>query len=214
LKEQSKNKKIDIDWNFFSTKGIGGREFEPDTFQLAKTNMLISSGHLFNTLEQGDSIRDPIKNKYDIVLANPPFGIKGLNYKEIKSEYRDEYMPIESKSAVPLFLQAIISILKIDGRCAVVVPNGQELFGKNKALISLREYLRQNIYVTTSGWFSDSALKYVIDVMGIDRVLFSIDYPYEEQKIASDWIDNLDLPLEQKEKIAYKNAAKLLKIKM
>jgi 2,3-dihydroxybenzoate decarboxylase len=80
--------------------------------------------------------------------------------------------------------------------------------------LTLREYLKQNIYVTTSGWFSDSALKYVIDVMGIDRVLFSIDYPYEEQKIASDWIDNLDLPLEQKEKIAYKNAAKLLKIKM
>jgi predicted TIM-barrel fold metal-dependent hydrolase len=32
--------------------------------------------------------------------------------------------------------------------------------------------------------------------------------------MASDWIDNVDLPLEQKEKIAYKNAAKLLKIKM
>lgn len=80
--------------------------------------------------------------------------------------------------------------------------------------LTLREYLKQNIYVTTSGWFSDSALKYVIDVMGVDRVLFSIDYPYEQQKMASDWIDNVDLPLEQKEKIAYKNAAKLLKIKM
>ena len=84
----------------------------------------------------------------------------------------------------------------------------------NLPKLSLREYLKQNIYVTTSGWFSDSALKYVIDVMGVDRVLFSIDYPYEDQKIASDWIDNVDLPLEQKEKIAYKNAAKLLKIKM
>jgi len=82
----------------------------------------------------------------------------------------------------------------------------------NLPKLSLREYLKQNIYVTTSGWFSDNALKYVIDIMGIDRVLFSIDYPYEDQKIASDWIDNVDLPLEQKEKIAYKNAAKLLKI--
>ena len=80
--------------------------------------------------------------------------------------------------------------------------------------LTMREYLKQNIYVTTSGWFSDSALKYVIDIMGIDRVLFSIDYPYEDQKIASDWLDNIDLPLKQKEKIAYKNAAKLLKIKM
>jgi len=80
--------------------------------------------------------------------------------------------------------------------------------------LSLTEYLRKNIYVTTSGWFSDDALKYVIKKMGIDRVLFSIDYPYEKQKIASEWIDNVPLSLKYKKKIAYENAAKLLKIKI
>ena len=50
--------------------------------------------------------------------------------------------------------------------------------------------------------------------MGIDRVLFSIDYPYEKQKIASEWIDNVPLSLKYKKKIAYENAAKLLKIKI
>jgi 2,3-dihydroxybenzoate decarboxylase len=77
---------------------------------------------------------------------------------------------------------------------------------------TLTEYLRSNIYVTTSGWFSDSALKYIIAVMGIDRVMFSIDYPYEEQRVACEWMENVPLSFKDKEKIAYKNAAKLLKI--
>lgn len=78
--------------------------------------------------------------------------------------------------------------------------------------LTLNEYLRRNIYITTSGWFSDDALKYIINKVGIDRIMFSIDYPYEKQHIACEWIDNIDLPLKDKEKIAYKNAKKILKI--
>jgi 2,3-dihydroxybenzoate decarboxylase len=77
----------------------------------------------------------------------------------------------------------------------------------------LMEYLRRNIYVTTSGWFSDDALKYVVKKIGIDRVLFSIDYPYEEQKSACEWMDRIPFSFKDKMKIAYKNAAHLLKIK-
>jgi 2,3-dihydroxybenzoate decarboxylase len=80
--------------------------------------------------------------------------------------------------------------------------------------LTLQEYLKKNIYITTSGWFSDSALKYAIEKMGIDRVLFSIDYPYEQQKTACDWMDRVPLSRKDKEKIAYKNAEKLLKIKL
>ena len=83
LLHQSKIKKISINWNFISNEGLGGREAEPDTYQLAVSNMLISTGHMFNILEKGDSIRNPITNKYDIILANPPFGIDGLIYNEI-----------------------------------------------------------------------------------------------------------------------------------
>lgn len=164
MKKQAKTKGIKINWDFMTSKGLCGREAEPDTFQMAKANMLISSGHMFTGLEQGDSIRDPITNKYDIVLANPPFGIKGLKYREIDSHLRDSYMPIESKSAVPLFLQAIISILKIGGRCCMVMPVGQELFGKNKGQIALREYLMKTcdlkeIYIMPSGVFTNTSIK-------------------------------------------------------
>ena len=139
--KESNEKSIQLDWNFISNQGLGGREPEPDTYQLARANMLISSGHMFNVLEMGDTIRNPIQNKYDIVMTNPPFGIKGLNYDEINPSLRNEYLPIKTNSAVPLFLQAIIYMLKINGRCGVVLPDGQELFGKQKMLISVREYL-------------------------------------------------------------------------
>lgn len=141
LLQQSKTKGIKMNWDFISNEGLGGREAEPDTYQLAISNMLISSGHMFNVLEKGDSIRNPITNKYDIILANPPFGIDGLTYNEILHPLRNEYMPIKSNSAVPLFLQAIIHMLKVNGRCAVVLPNGKDLYKKSDSLVQIREYL-------------------------------------------------------------------------
>ena len=141
LLQQSKTKGIKMNWDFISNEGLGGREAEPDTYQLAISNMLISSGHMFNVLEKGDSIRNPITNNYDIILANPPFGIDGLIYNEILHPLRNEYMPIKSNSAVPLFLQAIIHMLRVNGRCAVVLPNGKDLYKKSDSLVQIREYL-------------------------------------------------------------------------
>jgi type I restriction enzyme M protein len=163
---QSKVKNINLDWEFIRKFGVGGREAEPDTYQLAVSNMLISSGQMFDEklLQKGDTIRVPITNKYDIVLANPPFGIDGLDYNDIEHKLRNEYLPIKSNSAVPLFLQAIIYMLRIGGRCAVVLPEGQELFSKNKALSSVREFLmktcdlKEVIYLP-AGTFTHTSIK-------------------------------------------------------
>ena len=164
LLQQSKTKGIKMNWDFISNEGLGGREAEPDTYQLAISNMLISSGHMFNVLEKGDSIRNPITNKYDIILTNPPFGIDGLIYNEILHPLRNEYMPIKSNSAVPLFLQAIIHMLKINGRCAVVLPYGKEVSGKSNELINIREYLMKTcdlkeIIYLPSGVFTHTPIK-------------------------------------------------------
>ena len=140
--EQAKNKKIKPNWDFIKNEGIYGKELEPDTYQLAVSNMLISSGHMFEKLEQGDSIRDPITRKFDNILANPPFGIKGLKYDDFQSTLKSVYTPIKTDNAVSLFIQAIIYMLKINGKCAVVLPDGQDLFSKtNKTLVAIREYL-------------------------------------------------------------------------
>ena len=163
---QSKIKNIKLDWDFISQQGLGGREAEPDTYQLAVSNMLISSGHMFDVLEKGDSIRNPITKKYDIVLANPPFGIDGLTYDDINSGLRNKYLPIKSNSAVPLFLQAIIYQLNINGRCAIVLPEGQELFSKNNALVAVREFLmktcdlKEVIYLP-AGTFTHTSIFYI-----------------------------------------------------
>jgi type I restriction-modification system DNA methylase subunit len=163
--KRAKVKGIQLDWDFVSSTGLGGREAEPDTYQLAVSNMLIASGKMFKVLEKGDSIRDPITNKYDIIVANPPYGIDGLNYAEILHPLRNEYMPIKSNSAVTLFLQAIIHILKIGGRCAVVLPDGKELFSKTSTeLIAVRQYLmktcdlKEVIYLP-AGTFTHTSIK-------------------------------------------------------
>ena len=162
--KQSKTRNIPINWEFVSNGGLGGREAEPDTYQLAISNMLISSGRMFSSLERGDSIRNPIIKKYDCIIANPPFGIDGLIYVEILHVLRNQYMPIKSNSAVPLFLQAIIYMLNINGRCAVVLPEGQELFSKNKELVAVREYLMKTcelkeIIYLPAGTFTHTTIK-------------------------------------------------------
>ena len=165
LLQQSKEKGIKMDWNFICNGGLGGREAEPDTYQLALSNMIIASGHMFEHLERGDSIRNPITNKYDIIFANPPFGIKGLKYDDFNSSLKSQYLPIKSDNAVSLFIQAIIYMLKIDGRCVVVLPNGQDLFSKtNKTLIAVREYLMKTcdlkeIIHIPSGIFTNTSIK-------------------------------------------------------
>ena len=92
--------------------------------------------------------------------------------------------------------------------------NKQNLKSWTFPKLTLMEYLRRNIYITTSGWFSNNDLNYAIGKIGIDRILFAMDYPYELQKIACDWLDRVPLSISDKEKIAYKNAEKLLKIKI
>jgi type I restriction-modification system DNA methylase subunit len=163
--QQAKQKEIAPDWDFIKTEGLYGKELEPDTYQLAVSNMLISSGHMFEQLDRGDSIRQPITRKFDNILANPPFGIKGLKYDDFESPLKPEYIPIKTDNAVSLFIQAIIYMLKINGKCAVVLPDGQDLFSKtNTTLVAIREYLMKTcdlkeIIYLPSGIFTYTTIK-------------------------------------------------------
>ena len=163
--QQATTKNVKPDWDFIKTEGLYGKELEPDTYQLAVSNMLISSGHMFESLDRGDSIRVPIKRKFDNILANPPFGIRGLKYDDFQSPLKSEYVPIKTDNAVSLFIQAIIYMLKIGGKCAVVLPDGQDLFSKtNTTLVAIREYLMKTcdlkeIIYLPSGIFTYTTIK-------------------------------------------------------
>ena len=165
IQEKARLNNISLDWDFIKTSGLYGKELEPDTYQLAVSNMLISTGHMFEQLDRGDSIREPITRKFDNILANPPFGIKGLKYDDFQSSLKLEYVPIKSDNAVSLFIQAIIYMLNIGGKCAVVLPDGQDLFSKtNTTLVAVREYLMKTcdlkeIYYLPSGIFTNTTIK-------------------------------------------------------
>jgi predicted TIM-barrel fold metal-dependent hydrolase len=76
----------------------------------------------------------------------------------------------------------------------------------------VRDTFREHFYVTTSGFFSDPALQCCITEMGIDHVMFSIDYPYVENPPGSTWIEAFPLNAEDKVKILSGTAKRLLKM--
>jgi type I restriction-modification system DNA methylase subunit/restriction endonuclease S subunit len=165
IMKQAKTLNITLNWDYITTTGLYGKELEPDTYQLAVSNMLISSGHMFGGLDCGDSIRQPITRTFDNILANPPFGIKGLKYDDFQSTLKSQYVPVKTDNAVSLFIQAIIYMLKIGGKCAVVLPDGQDLFSKtNTTLVAIREYLMKTcdlkeIIYLPSGIFTYTSIK-------------------------------------------------------
>jgi predicted TIM-barrel fold metal-dependent hydrolase len=78
-----------------------------------------------------------------------------------------------------------------------------------KAKLPIGDYLRQNFYITTSGNFRTPALSDVILEVGADRVLYSVDYPYEDMAEAASWFDQAAISETDRRKIAGSNARKL-----
>ena len=77
---------------------------------------------------------------------------------------------------------------------------------------SFRDVFAEHFYITTSGFFSDAALQCCITELGIDRVMFSIDYPFVPNPPGTSWIKPLQMNAADKEKILSGNAKRLLKI--
>jgi 2,3-dihydroxybenzoate decarboxylase len=77
---------------------------------------------------------------------------------------------------------------------------------------SFREQFCEHFYVTTSGFFSDPALLCCMQEMGIDRILFSVDYPFVENPLGTKWLETVPLCAEDKQKLASGNAKRLLKL--
>lgn len=76
------------------------------------------------------------------------------------------------------------------------------------------EYLRSNFHFTTSGNFHDPILHCAVTEMGVDRIMFSVDYPFEQNVDAASWFDNTEMTDEDRIKIGRTNAARLFKLKL
>ena len=77
---------------------------------------------------------------------------------------------------------------------------------------SIREYMTENVHLTTAGKFYDPALHFAMGEVGVERIMFSADYPYETMSDAVNWFDNADLSEEDRLKIGRTNAIELLKL--
>jgi 2,3-dihydroxybenzoate decarboxylase len=73
-------------------------------------------------------------------------------------------------------------------------------------------YFRSNFWLTTSGHYHSRPLLESLHQIGDDRVLFSVDYPYEQMTSAARWFDELLVAREVKARVGRENAMTLLKL--
>ena len=76
----------------------------------------------------------------------------------------------------------------------------------------VREYFREHFWLTTSGYFTLPPFQCALDVMGVDRILFSVDYPFSPNAVGRKFLDALPVSEVDREKITSGNAAKLLRL--
>lgn len=70
-------------------------------------------------------------------------------------------------------------------------------------------YFSRNFYVTTSGHFHTAPLLEAISQIGLDRVMFSVDYPYEQMDMGSRWFDDMLVDNDTKYRLGRGNANQL-----
>jgi 5-carboxyvanillate decarboxylase len=101
--------------------------------------------------------------------------------------------------AIPFWLQ------RIDNRYLLQVKIG----AVTKLARLPSEYFLQNFVITTSGVCSEPALRLSLEVLGVDRILFAADYPYESVEEAVSFMDRADLSDDARGRIYWQNAARI-----
>jgi hypothetical protein len=76
------------------------------------------------------------------------------------------------------------------------------------------DYFQSNIHLTTSGYFTQPPLRCALDVVGIDRIMFSIDYPFSPTTNGRDYLVELQNSVSPEDlaKLTHQNAEALLKL--
>ncbi len=77
---------------------------------------------------------------------------------------------------------------------------------------TVAEYFHEHFHVTTSGYFTLPPLLCMLQVVGAERILFSVDYPFSTTEQGRRFLDSLPLSPADLEKIAHANAERLLGI--
>ena len=134
---------------------IYGQEKNLSTSAIARMNMFLHGGKDFK-ISQGDTLVNPLflrngkVQKFDCVIANPPFGLSNWGAKQFSSDPygRNIWGTPSDSNADFAWLQHMVSSMKEKtGRCAVILPQGI-LFHKGKDLEMRNKLLQLDIIET------------------------------------------------------------------
>ena len=128
-----------IDWSV-QQKEIHGCDTDPKVAAVSRLNLFMETGgnRTTNLLTHDSLYGDLTQTGYDIILANMPFGLKGIKHAECCE--RVKALKIRGTKSEPLFLQLMMVSLNMGGRCAVVVPDGM-LVNSSSCHNDTRKYL-------------------------------------------------------------------------
>ncbi len=144
-------------------KTFYGKEKKSLAYIIGIMNMIlhgVEAPNIIHTNTLSENLADiQEKDRYDIVLANPPFGAKE------RAEVQQNF-PIKTGDTASLFLQHFIKILKAGGKAGIVIKN-TFLSNTDNASISLRKHLLETCNLHTildlpGGTFTGAGVKTVV----------------------------------------------------
>ena len=100
---------------------------------------------------------------------------------------------------------------RLDNRYANIKRRGLSPQGKPLERLP-SEYFATNFHVTTSGMMTQPPLEFCLRMFGEDKIMFAIDYPYEQTEEATRFIRSTPLSPEARRKITHANAEALFRI--
>ena len=145
------------------TSTLYGKEKKSLAYVIGTMNMILHGIEAPNILHGntlGENIADiQEKDRVDVVLANPPFG--GKERAEVQQNF-----PVATSETAYLFLQHFIKMLKVGGRCGIVIKN-TFLSNTDNASIALRKQLLEecnlhSILDLPGGAFTGTGVKTVV----------------------------------------------------
>jgi predicted TIM-barrel fold metal-dependent hydrolase len=95
-------------------------------------------------------------------------------------------------------------------RLNVGLTMASQLGAGTKMRKSVADYLRQNVFITSSGVFDVPVFDCARAMLGLDNLMFSVDYPFQDNFAAMEFLHRCDLPPGDKERFAHGTAEKLL----
>jgi 5-carboxyvanillate decarboxylase len=95
---------------------------------------------------------------------------------------------------------------RIDNRYSFAHRAAAQALGMETLELTPSEYLQRNFAITTSGMDDEAALRFCLERLGEDNILFAIDYPYEDSAAATQFLRSAAIPESARVKIAHANA--------